>query len=172
MYLIWGIEFLRFNSTKHKALANTSSICSAPFPCLFGQAPWRPERFTALPFLFWFDSTAWYGSSCKVTNYISINRKKGEEKIKDNQCHGRLQVSAGESDGEALRGKSGRVLRQIALRFASNRRTFCVKTHPDLRQNGASFCVKSSARFASNREKRTTEWVLSKDNTDNMGQLF
>ena len=65
-----------------------------------------------------------------------------------------MQISAGESCGDALRGKSGRVLRQIALRFASKRRVFCVKTHPDLRQNGASFCVKSAPRFASNREKQ------------------
>ena len=64
-----------------------------------------------------------------------------------------MQVSAGESGGEALWGKSGRVLRQIALRFASNRRAFCVKTHPDLRQIAPSFCVKSPPRFASNREK-------------------
>ena len=76
---------------------------------------------------------------------------------KDNQCHSRLQVSAGESGGDALRGKSGRVLRQIALRFASNRQPFCVKTHPDLRQNAPSFCVKSGPRFASNREKAKLE---------------
>ena len=75
---------------------------------------------------------------------------------KDNQYCGRLQALAGESGGDALRGKSGCVLRQITLRFASNRQPFCVKTHPDLRQNGASFCVKSAPRFASNREKAKT----------------
>ena len=75
---------------------------------------------------------------------------------KDNQCHRRLQISAGESSGDALRGKSGGVLRQIALRVASNRQPFCVKTHPDLRQNAPSFCVKSAPRFASNREKAKT----------------
>ena len=63
-----------------------------------------------------------------------------------------LQGLAGDIAGETLWGKSGRVLRQIALRFASNRQPFCVKTHPDLRQNGASFCVKSAPRFASNRD--------------------
>ena len=30
MYLIWVIEFPTFNSTKHKALANTFLICSVP----------------------------------------------------------------------------------------------------------------------------------------------
>ena len=43
---------------------------------------------------------------------------------------------AGESAGETLWGKSGRVLRQITLRFASKRGAFCVKTDPDLTQNG------------------------------------
>ena len=63
-----------------------------------------------------------------------------------------LQVLAGEMAGETLWGKSGCVLRQIALRFASKRRVFCVKTHPDLTQNGGPICVKTSLRFDAKRK--------------------
>ena len=87
---------------------------------------------------------------CHSLSDFAAKFNKGSERIR---C---LQMYAGESAGETLWGKSGRDLRQNALRFASNRRAFCVKTHPDLRQNTPSFCGKSRPRFASNHEKAKT----------------
>ena len=85
------------------------------------------------------------GSSHTVKNGV----RKGVQLYKCQECG--YQFRAGTETSEEDLWNAYQQEKQTP-----NRREFCVKTRPDLRQNAPSICVKSAPRFASNREKAKT----------------